>query len=312
MSLANPAVKTLAAMVRRIPVNRWLKGFLIRRAARLRRYRLDFTFRCESLGVLWSASAFPDELTRHMLFEGMYQQDVLVTLQALIRQGDIVYDVGGHHGLMAIMSAKATGPSGTVITFEPNPNARVHLEKHLRLNNVDNVVIEDLALSDSEGVATFYVQSGDVTWNSTLVREFAANNRATSAISTATVTLDSYVSRRSLVPRIVKIDTEGSEFLVLQGARETLKKYRPILIVEFNPLSAQAAGTTVESYVRFLSDQDYSMIVLRKNALGYYRWTNQEPFDQHKHARTDNQVNVICIPLERRAEMVDHRVPSHD
>ena len=94
----------------------------------LRDRRFSFKFRSRQVDLFWTATAFPDLLTRHMLFEGLFQEDVLLALGSHIDRGDVVIDVGGHHGLMAIVSARATGDNGRVITFEPNPDAREHLE----------------------------------------------------------------------------------------------------------------------------------------------------------------------------------------
>lgn len=288
-------MRLASAIIRRIPLNRRIKYPCVANSLRLKRYRLDFKFRCPRIGVTWSAEGFPDILTRHMLFEGMYQEDVLVALKNLVRPGDTVFDVGGHHGLMAVISGRAAGASGRVVTFEPNPAARQFLEQHVALNGLGNVRVESLALSDRRGEIPFYVQTGDVTWNSTIIQEFGSGNQA---IMVQTLTLDEYVDRTGCVPAIVKVDTEGSEMLVLKGASETLKQHRPSLIMEFNPASAQAAHTTVAQYVDFLKSESYRLFVLQRNVLGYYQFDRQEPFDEQKHA-SHHLANVVAIPQKR-------------
>jgi FkbM family methyltransferase len=137
---------------------------------------LAFTFYSRQLKLRWSASGFPDLLTRHMLFEGMYQQEVLVALTTLLRPGDTLIDCGGHHGLMAIVGARAVGASGRVISFEPNPNSRRLFRENCALNDVGNIEIEPCALSDSTGKTNFYLQKGLVSWNSSMFAEFASQS----------------------------------------------------------------------------------------------------------------------------------------
>jgi FkbM family methyltransferase len=230
-----------------------------------------------------------------MMFEGMYQQDVLIALRTLVKDGDTVFDVGGHHGLMALVSSAAAGTRGKVVTFEPNPYARQQLETHLALNKAHNVVVEPTALSDRNDTVSFYVQTGNVTWNSTIVKKFANFDSGESIVISA-VTLDDYVARTRTVPDVIKIDVEGSEFLVLEGAKKTLRAYRPVLIMEFNPASAAAAGHAISDYVRFLEDETYCLSVLKKDLLGYHDISVQEPFDEARHTADDNLVNVICVP----------------
>jgi len=295
------SIQILSAATRRIPENR-TKPIFIDRSLLLNRRHFDFVFKSSRLGISWTACAFPDLLTRHMMFEGMYQQDVLVALRSVIKTGDVVFDVGGHHGLMAIVSSLATGATGRVVTFEPNPYARRYLETHLALNNVRNVAVESVALSDKNDVVSFYIQTGDVSWNSTIIEKFAGHDSFSESISVRTVTLDDYIAQSNVVPDVIKIDVEGSEFLILNGARTLFREHKPVLIMEFNPLSASAAGRTISNYVEFFREHSYKLLVLKGDFLGNYKFSAREDFDEAKHTRNNRLVNVICLPQSGRIE----------
>ena len=254
-------IRVSSLVVRSLPTARSVIGatkqFCVRSVV-LRRYRCAFDFNCSHAGVRWSASGFPDLLTRHLLLsEGTYQDDVVSALKHLIHPGDLVFDVGAHHGLMAVVSGIAAGESGRVVSFEPNPQSRAHALRHIQLNGLHNVVIEDVALSDRDGSTTFYAQTGDVSWNSTLMQAFVAvaeqdEHRRVEAITVKTQTLDNYVRETGRIPTLIKIDTEGSEWPILQGGSQTLLDHRPVLVIELNPVSAESAGVTIGDYVRFL------------------------------------------------------------
>lgn len=293
--LAGVLVRSIAAVVRPLPSNRRLKPFCVRWSARLARYRFDFTFDTRIPGIRWTTAAFPDLLTRHLLFEGTYQEDVILALQHLAKEGDVVFDVGGHHGLMAMVAGRAVGPTGRVISFEPNPWSRTELERNLGLNRALNVQVVPMAISDVAGEVPFFAQQGTASWNSSLFHRFIGEGYTVKELKVPADTLDAYVEKTGYVPKIIKIDVEGSEFLVLNGARQTIRSHRPVLIMEFNPDAARAARTTIGAMVQLLRELHYRLVVLKRNRWGRYRFRSREPFDEMKHCR-DDLANVLCVP----------------
>jgi FkbM family methyltransferase len=289
-------VRTGSAIARLIPLDTWLlREFLILGADAFREYKFDFTFRSLRLNILWSASAFPELLTKHMLFHGLYQHDVLLWIKRYCKEGDVVFDVGAFHGLMSVVASKAVGRAGKVVAFEPNPRAREHLLTHLKLNNCRNVIAESIGVMDIEGCIDFYPQKGDLTWNSSFVREFVDPSHAVEPIKVDCTTVDGYVEKAGLVPKFIKIDTEGTELSVLKGARETIERHRPMLVLEFNPLSAERAGTSIGEITKHLESLSYSLKVIKPTKWGSYKIKNEEPFREEIHTVGD-LVNVICIP----------------
>lgn len=288
-------IRPCAFLVRNFPINR-RKDVLIDLVGRLVKDPLPFSFYSRQLHIWWSGHAMPDLLTRHMLIEGMYQQEVLAAFD-LLRPGDVVLDVGGHHGLMAIVAAKKVLPLGKVVSFEPNASARAIFHENCALNGVRNVQIETCALSDHPGTAKFYAQKGSVSWNSSFFKDFACQHgRDEVEESEVQVsTLDDYIASTSLKPAFLKIDAEGSEFLILKGAMHTIEKFHPIISMEFNPESAIAAGTTVEAMQTLFEELGYRLVVLGRSWTGTYHLKNQRPFSKELHCGT-NLVNVLCLP----------------
>jgi FkbM family methyltransferase len=295
------SLKMVSKVVRNFPLNA-KKGIFIKWSLLLRRCHFDYTFRLENLGIIWSSNAFPDILTRTLMFKGSYQEDVLVAIQKLCREGDIFYDVGAHHGLMSIVASKAVGNGGKVIAFEPNPDALRHLYYHLKLNNAANVIVEPIGLMDREGYMDFYQQKGAVTWNSSFIKQFVGRNSPINPINIQTTTLDKFVADTGLIPNVIKIDCEGSEMPVLKGGPETIKKYRPIIIIELNLESASAAGVSVMDFVKFFKERSYGMYVLEKNFWGNYNVDKKRKFDEIK-IHSKDITNVICVPAEKVSDM---------
>ncbi|HEU5373742.1 MAG TPA: FkbM family methyltransferase [Gaiellaceae bacterium] len=293
---AQAYMRALSWLVRRLPDARVRRAF-VRSALVLEDRQFDFAFSLRSAGIVWSAAGFPDLLTRHLMFEGTYQPEVLTALRASARRGGVVYDIGGHHGLMAVASARAVGEGGKVITFEPNPHARRHLQRHVDLNRLTNVHVESVAISDHSTESEFFVQTGSVTWNSTLVGAFARTPAFTEVVRVPVTSVDRYVAGSDCVPDVIKIDVEGSELAILRGSMSVLRDHRPVVIMELNPVSARAAGHTVDDYVDLLHSLSYEIWPIpepgrRKHAGEPAR----EPFDARRHIVQDELVNVVCTP----------------
>ena len=151
-----------------------------------------------------------------------------------------ILDIGAHIGLVTLPLSQAVGDSGRVFAFEPSTANRTVLERHLALNAIGNVAvidtlvgdrdIEDVVLYEHDGVSGMNtrapVKSGEI------YRETRHPQ----------CTLDTFCRTRNIRPDIIKIDVEGAEFAVLEGAREILTAARPLLVVSVHPQHLKALG----------------------------------------------------------------------
>lgn len=173
-----------------------------------------------------------------------------------IRPGDFVLDIGGHTGQYAVLFGVLVGPSGRVVTFEPDPHARAVLERNLALNGLgDRVTIEPLALSDASGELTLWSRGGDSM--SSLARTGLGTNADAPDVQAVRVPvqrLDMYLREHNLpAPDVVKLDVEGAEVHVLRGAGELLMS--PAFIVcELHPYAWSELGVA-EADLNALLDQ---------------------------------------------------------
>jgi FkbM family methyltransferase len=138
--------------------------------------------------------------------------------------GQIFIDIGAHVGWYTLRAARAVGPTGLVIAFEPDPVNRHQLEKNLSLNQVSNCEVVSLAA---------WSRSGQVRWCSAQEPVWhRIDEREGSGVIEAT-RVDDLVARRSL-QRVdwIKMDIEGGEVEALKGAADTLDRFRPALFIE--------------------------------------------------------------------------------
>lgn len=153
----------------------------------------------------------------------------------VLRPGDTAIDIGANWGAHSLLFSRLVGPTGTVIAVEPFPPALEELKWHLAKNNRANVRIIDSAVSDKPGYSSF--AAGHSAYTGHLVSDgaVAEEDSKVSVLSVETTTLDDLVRNQKLQSvRLIKVDVEGAESLVLQGADEVIKTFRPHWVVDLH------------------------------------------------------------------------------
>lgn len=149
----------------------------------------------------------------HGCWLGTYEADKQATLSQLARPGMIAWDIGANAGFYSLALARLVGSRGRVHAFEPLAENAANILDHLRLNRCDNVALYQLAVSDRNGLAPFHVAESNA----------MGHLSESGAYRVPTAAMDELVWGQGLpAPDIVKMDVEGAESLVLQGAAKLL------------------------------------------------------------------------------------------
>jgi FkbM family methyltransferase len=184
---------------------------------------------------------------------GTSEPRVQAAIAKLVRPGMTVYDVGANVGFLAMISARLTGPGGRVLCFEPVPGNARWIEHNARLNDFGQVSVRPEALGGEDGEARFLVSS--VSGWGKLESVGASTGDPAGEILVAVRRLDGLLAGGALPrPDFIKMDVEGAEADVLAGARETLRRDGPTLLIELH-------GTN-EPVARALADVGYEGCVL--------------------------------------------------
>jgi FkbM family methyltransferase len=192
-----------------------------------------------------------------------YEPQALDALKHTIAPGAVVLDVGANVGISAMMMARWCGSEGHVYAFEPSPTPKKILARHLRMNDLtDRVTISDFALSDAEGTATFYASG--ISGKSAL--SDANIGQSAEAVKVPVTTIDAYCEAAKIKPSLIKIDVEGFEFNVLNGARKTLKEARPSILVELHPMFWPALGIDTGWAASRLRELNYRVTPIEKQS----------------------------------------------
>lgn len=176
--------------------------------------------------------------------------------------GQTIYDIGGNAGIFTIFFARSVGKKGKVITFEPNPQCCNMILEHLKLNNLNNVEVHQIALGKNREKATLAVRKSE-TGTGSLQEDIKASilqEKGAETIQVEIDTLDNQITTNNLPkPDFVKIDVEGLEMDVLHGMSETIEAHKPKLFIEVHGVDMQRKIENVQRVVEFLIAREYSI-----------------------------------------------------
>jgi FkbM family methyltransferase len=158
---------------------------------------------------------------------GFYEARELDIFEQIVGEADVLFDVGANVGVYSVLGC-ARHLELRAFAFEPVAENREILARNLSLNHVDQrVSIEPVAVSDRSGTATISLAASGTHSLS------AQRDGATREVET--LTLDEFYLHHQVTPDLIKIDVEGHEAAVLDGARMLLEQTAPTLFMEFSP-----------------------------------------------------------------------------
>jgi len=182
----------------------------------------------------------------------LYEPEAMKAIRGLVNIGDCCIDVGANLGYYTISLANWVGPSGLVVAFEPFPGNFAILEKNVQLNQLHNVMLERSALSNCSGSVQLIYGVADRFSATPSIGGYAVEGNRVS-VNVPSCQLDDYAAGLKKAPNFIKIDVEGAELAVLEGARRTLTAVRPILLVEIHGWGTDES----EKVLQVLSDFHY-------------------------------------------------------
>lgn len=200
-----------------------------------------------------------------------------------LREGQVFFDIGAHvDGWYSILASRIVKDTGHVYCFEPIPAFFSRLNENIALNGCRNVTQESHALSNVNKKEKFFISGPE----SSLQNGSEDNGLETVVVDT--ITLDEYTARKG-IKRVdfIKIDVEGVERRVIEGAAETIGKYRPLLLVEVVEQNLARFNTKPEELVEYIMGLGYTPYVISTGGLKAYNESN----------RTSTTPNMFFVPM---------------
>ena len=167
-----------------------------------------------------------------------------------VEEGDTVIDIGAHIGLFSVYASDLS-KSGKVYAFEPFPKNFAKLREHKEINEQDNLLIHNVAISDREGTETLYLSPDNNTGGHSLRLKTHSENK----LVVNTISLAAFCNKEKIDHiDYLKIDCEGAEFSILKSNESILDKVRK-MVLECHP----HGDNTVDSMIELLDRHDFEV-----------------------------------------------------
>ncbi len=202
----------------------------------------------------------------HIAFFGTYEPEVREIFRAVLPVGGIALDVGANVGWHTLLMARLVGDAGRVLAVEPNPSVLKRLEYHVLLNRLEQVDIIPCAIADAEGTVEFYGPDANDAGSGDGHVVTAAMKGQHGIIRVETRRLDTILPATQIERLdLIKIDVEGFEWQVLQGAEQTVAKFRPHIVFEFDAAYTARGAGSPDVIWQFFQRHRYSLYAIGRN-----------------------------------------------
>jgi len=205
----------------------------------------------------------------HGYWLGWYEYRKRQSFEREIKPNSVFFDIGANVGYFSLLAAKLSKPKGHVYAFEPLPRNIKFIHKHIALNHLAKYIsVIEAAVSDKNGSAHFDLGA------STAMGHISYQGQ----LEVQLVSLDELYSKDQIpAPDYIKVDVEGAEYEVLNGARRILQTRRPILFLDTHARSAH------DKTVALLQELGYSLECIDGKALPDSKEILAKPMNEFKN-----------------------------
>ncbi|MEP6741361.1 MAG: FkbM family methyltransferase [bacterium] len=229
-------------------------------------------------------------IANSLITMGVWEKRETEVFLSLIKPHMTILDVGAHVGYYTLLAAKRVAQ---VYAFEPDPETFGLLSRSVNANGHTNVKCFHAAVTNKMGRANFHVDSE--AWGNSLCSENVSNQ--VRQLEVETLGLDELFASGALGERVdlLKIDVQGAEELVLNGAERILAECQPIILMEVEPHRLRNMGTDPVDLLKCLECK-----------YGYELRAIEDTTQSHSVddiialAERDLVINVIATPPTRR------------
>lgn len=217
----------------------------------------DVALRVQQFGGTFQMSPHSD-LFRRLVRYRSYEPKTAAFFDISVQPHKDIIDVGANIGFFTVLGARRL-TIGRVLAIEPVEPAYSRLKANVERNGVaDRVILFRGAAGAATGEVTLSVVEGREEYSSVgELRHPAIAGTASHRCTAPVRTVDDLVDQHGLKPAILKVDVEGAEGFVFQGATRTLSQFRPIVISELSNSLLRNLGFDGKQIVTLFRDLDY-------------------------------------------------------
>ena len=216
---------------------------------------------------------FPnDAIAQHIKKGQKWEDHFSKVVSEFIKPGDTVLDCGANFGYNSVVMGKKLQNQGLLVAFEPQRLVHQQLNGNLILNNIFNSITYNAALGDTNSIVTMKHVDYNLPWVNIGDTSVGEGGEEVQLYKLDDLGLEA--------ANFIKLDVQGYELFVLQGAENLLKTYQPNLFIELEAHQLEKFNITTDQILEYLKNLGYSI----------YRIDNEYPCD---HICTINSLDKI-------------------
>ena len=272
------------------------KGYGKNRLIRKIQNSIEGSFRASEVIVHGHKMHLPKKGFHEYSVYGIYGELDTIMVEKLVKNEDVVVDVGAAIGYYTLILARAVGNKGTVIAFEPKEGRFEILENNIKLNGYDNVIAENKAIMlDGQG-KKFFVHDDNTAGYRFITNRSDDNltKKFSKPVDVLTTDLDAYLTDLGIIDKIsfMKIDVDGPELLVLQSGRQLLKNQNLNILLEWDQDAAKWSNCSPESIIDILLENGFEIYYPDYIKKKYFHITKERLLNIDP---LDDVINILCV-----------------
>ena len=241
---------------------------------------LDKPFKVKAK-TFWGEEMFliiPEVVSLRIYRYGFHEENLTKMILEYLKPGMTFFDIGAHIGYFTMLASYIVGEKSMVHSFEPTPNTYEVLIQNIKRKNV---ITNNCAVFSKETFIRFndygLKYSAFNTFKKARLDESILKNLNPISVKVKTVTLDKYVKMEKCKPDFIKIDVENAELEVLQGAKDTIKKFHPIISIEVGDFDLNDKHSS--ECISLLNNYGYQAYEYRNNRILKHNIKNKYVYD---------------------------------
>ncbi|MEH6586417.1 MAG: FkbM family methyltransferase [Halioglobus sp.] len=199
-------------------------------------------------------------VSRKLREEGIWEPYESSLVLELLQPGHVFVDVGANIGYFSLLAATRVGDAGAVFAFEPDPANFELFMASTRHNNLSNVIrAEQAGLAAKAGQAMLHLSEDNLGDHQIFATDASRKTKPIKLLQGSQY-LGSLIGRMDLL----KVDTQGSEYGVIQGLMPLLQSLAapPRIIIELTPLSLRQCGSSGRALISLLAELGQPMWII--------------------------------------------------
>jgi FkbM family methyltransferase len=196
-------------------------------------------------------------IQQHIYFLGSWDKRGMNFLKKNLEPGYVFFDIGANIGAYSLVASKIVGQEGKVHSFEPVSAVFERFQENIKLNNITNITANRNAVYQSSQILELFVSSKENAGMSSIYHHDTESGKVEKVEAVA---IDDYVIKNN-IQRIdlIKIDIEGAELFALKGMTNSLKRFRPGIIIEISDDVIKNTGLGSDEVPELMKSLNYEM-----------------------------------------------------